>query len=179
MTRPSRSLHLRAVGAVLAAALVLAACASGDDPTQDAAPAGPPVPDRTYETFDGDQTSLPAFAGEPLVVNFWASWCPPCIAEMPEFEQVHLARQDEVRFIGLNTQDNREQAERLREDTGVTYDLGLDPDGALFADFEVIGMPSTYFVDAQGAIVHRHAGILSEQQLHDLIDEHLVDGQVG
>ncbi len=154
-------------------ALGLAACGSGED--GGGAEAGPPVTDRSFETFDGEQTSLRAFEGEPLVVNFWASWCPPCIAEMPEFEQVHLDRRDEVRFIGLNTQDNLAQAEALVEQTGVTYDLGLDPDGELFSDFEVISMPSTYFVNAAGAVVHRHAGILTEQQLQDLIDEHLVD----
>ncbi len=158
-------------------ALVLAACApqdaggasAGADPD-----AGPPVTDRSFETFDGRQTTLHEFEGQPVVVNFWASWCPPCIAEMPEFEQVHLARQDDVRFIGLNTQDDHARAEALVEQTGVTYDLALDPDGELFRDFEVIAMPSTYFVNAAGAVVHRHAGILSEDQLQDLIDEHLV-----
>jgi cytochrome c biogenesis protein CcmG, thiol:disulfide interchange protein DsbE len=172
----------------LTAVLVLAACTAGDEAAGvDAgaddggvasessadADAGPAVSDRPFETFEGGSTSLPAFAGEPLVVNFWASWCPPCIAEMPEFERVHVDRRDEVRFVGLNTQDNLTQAEALVEQTGVTYDLGLDPEGALFNDFEVIAMPSTYFVNAAGAVVHRHAGILSEQQLQDLIDEHL------
>ena len=161
-----------AVGAVTA--LVLAACtsASGSDSGETAA--GPPVPDRVFETFEGGELSLSELSGEPLVVNFWASWCPPCVAEMPDFERVHLDRADEVRFVGLNTQDTREQAESLATQTGVTYLLGLDPDGALSRDFEVISMPSTYFVDADGAIVHRHAGLLTEQQLRDLIDEHLV-----
>ncbi len=156
-------------------ALVLAACSGGADEQESAPAAGPPVPDGTFETFDGEQLSLVELSGEPLVVNFWASWCPPCIAEMPDFERVHADRGDEVRFVGLNTQDSREQAEALIAQTGVTYLLGLDPEGALFADFQVISMPSTYFVDADGAIVHRHAGLLTEQQLRDLIDEHLVD----
>jgi cytochrome c biogenesis protein CcmG, thiol:disulfide interchange protein DsbE len=158
----------------LTAVLLLAACTAESDTSSADAAAGPPVTDRSFETFDGTSTSLPAFAGEPLVVNFWASWCPPCIAEMPEFERVHVDRRDEVRFIGINTQDDLEQATALAERTGVSYDLGLDPDGALFNDFEVIAMPSTYFVNAAGAVVHRHAGILSEQQLQDLIDEHLI-----
>jgi cytochrome c biogenesis protein CcmG, thiol:disulfide interchange protein DsbE len=168
--------HRAFASAGVALALVLAACTSAADDTAAgaAADAGPPVSDRTFETFDGQTTSLREFEGEPLVVNFWASWCPPCIAEMPEFEQVHLARGDEVRFLGLNTQDSLEQAELLAERTGVSYDLGLDPDGALFNDFAVIAMPSTYFVDAAGAVVARHAGILTAQQLEDLIDEHLV-----
>ena len=155
-------------------ALVLVACAGGSGSDREETAAGPPVPDRVFETFDGGQLSLAELSGEPLVVNFWASWCPPCVAEMPDFERVHLDRAEEVRFVGLNTQDRREQAEALAVQTGVSYELGFDPDGALARDFEVISMPSTYFVDADGAIVHRHAGLLTEQQLRDLIDEHLV-----
>jgi cytochrome c biogenesis protein CcmG, thiol:disulfide interchange protein DsbE len=135
--------------------------------------AGPPVPDREYETFDGQTTSLPELGDEPMVVNFWASWCPPCVAEMPDLERVHQDVGHEVRFVGLNTQDSVDRAEELVEQTGVTYDLGSDPDGELFRDFEVVAMPSTYFVDEAGAIVHRHAGLLTEQQLRDLVTEHL------
>lgn len=158
----------------LIAALLLTACSGGAGSEAAAPAAGPSVPDRTFETFSGDEVSLAEFVDAPLVVNFWASWCPPCVAEMPDFERVHIDRGDEVRFIGVNTQDSLEQAEALAAQTGVTYDLGLDPDGALFSDFEVIAMPSTFFVDADGAIVHRHAGLLTEQQLRDLIDDHLV-----
>lgn len=156
-------------------AVLLTACGAAATPQDDAA-AGPPVPDRSFETFDGQQLSLDELAGTPLVVNFWASWCPPCVAEMPDLERVHLDVADEVRFVGLNTQDSRQQAETLVARTGVTYDLGLDPDGTLFSDFEVVAMPTTFFVDAAGAIVHRHAGLLTEQQLRDLIAEHLAVG---
>lgn len=159
--------RVRYVALVSAIVLLAAACGGGDDEL-----AGPPVPDRSFETFEGSTTSLADF-DEPLVVNFWASWCPPCVAEMPDLERVHQAVRDEVRFIGVNTQDSRQDADRLVEQTGVTYDLGFDPDGELFRDFEVVAMPSTFFVDADGAVVHRHAGLLTEQRLTELIDEHL------
>lgn len=158
--RPTR-LTLLAVLSLLAAA-----CAGGGA-------AGPQVPDLSYETFDGGRASLADLAGEPAVVNFWASWCPPCVAEMPDFERVHLDVADEVRFVGINTQDRLPEAQRLVEETGVTYDLGLDPDGELFREFGVVSMPSTFFVTAEGTIAHRHAGLLTEAQLRELIDEHL------
>ena len=153
--------------ALLALLAVLAAACSGGSAE------GPSVPDLAYETFDGDQASLTDLAGEPAVVNFWASWCPPCVAEMPDFERVHLDVRDEVRFVGINTQDGLPEAQRLVEETGVTYDLGLDPDGELFREFGVVSMPSTFFVTAEGTIAHRHAGLLTEAQLRELIDEHL------
>lgn len=167
--------HSRIIGLALLLTLVAGCTQDGDAAGDGRGSAdGPLVTDRTYETFEGAQVSLRQFAGEPLVVNFWASWCPPCVAEMPEFERVHIARRDQVRLIGLNTQDAVEQARALVGRTGVTYDLGLDPDGGMFRDFAVIAMPSTFFVDAAGVVVHRHAGILSEAQLDALIVEHLV-----
>lgn len=164
----SRGRRTRAVLAVLT--LLLAAC-GGDGTAGEAA--GPTAPQLEFETFDGEVTSLAAYEGEPVVVNFWASWCGPCVAEMPEFETVHQDLQGEVRFLGLNTQDDRASADQLVERTGVTYDLALDPDGELFRAFEVFAMPSTYFVNERGEIAHQHSGIATEDQLRELIDEHL------
>jgi cytochrome c biogenesis protein CcmG, thiol:disulfide interchange protein DsbE len=159
----------RVVAALIALAWLVVACGSETAPV-----AGPAVPDRAYELLGGGQGSLADHVGEPMVVNFFASWCPPCVAEMPDLERVHLAVQDEVRFVGLNTQDSPTAATELVELTGVSYDIGLDPDGELFREFEVIAMPSTFFIDADGAIVHRHAGLLTEAQLRELVDQHLV-----
>jgi cytochrome c biogenesis protein CcmG, thiol:disulfide interchange protein DsbE len=149
--------------------LVVVACSSAEP----AAPGGPAVPERGFVTFEGERTSLPELTGTPIVVNFWASWCGPCVAEMPDFERVHRDLDGRVRFLGLNTQDDRAAADALVERTGVTYDLALDPDGDLFRDFEVFAMPSTFFVDAEGHVVHRHSGLATERQLRDLIDQHL------
>jgi DsbE subfamily thiol:disulfide oxidoreductase len=157
---------------LLATALLLQACTTVAGAGGDAAD-GPRVPDRTMTTLDGEELSLAALAGEPLVVNLWASWCPPCVAEMPDLERVHLDLADQVRFVGINTQDDRAQAEALAARTGVTYELTLDPDGAVFRDLEAVSMPTTFLVDADGVIVHRHAGLLTEQQLRELLDEHL------
>ena len=165
---PTRGRRRRLAVVTVVLALVAAACTADGGDT-----AGPPVPDQTFETFDGEVTSLPELEGEPMVVNFWASWCAPCIAEMPDFERVHQDAGEAVRFVGLNTQDSLPQAEALVEETGVTYDLGLDPEGELFRAFEVSSMPSTFFVDEQGGIVHRQAGLITEEQLRELIGEHL------
>lgn len=161
----------RPTGSMLLVCLVLVACSGGGDGDETAS--GPAAPDRAFETFDGVQSSLEDYEGEPVVVNFWASWCAPCVAEMPDFERVHQDLRGDVRFLGLNTQDEREAADQLVEQTGVTYDLALDTDGALARDFELFSMPSTYFIDEAGTIAHRHSGLATEQQLRDLIDEHL------
>jgi cytochrome c biogenesis protein CcmG, thiol:disulfide interchange protein DsbE len=165
-TRRSRApgpVHLGAWLLVVATAI---ACTAGDDPR---------VPDVTVEHFDGSSVSLADHAGEPLVINFFASWCGPCVAEMPDLEAVHRERAGAIRMIGVNTQDAPADARALVDETGVTYDLVWDPDGELFREFGVVGMPSTFLVDRDGRIVYRHAGILTAATLGALIDEHLGD----
>ena len=134
----------------------------------------PPVIDTTFEHFDGSVVSLADWQGTPVVVNFWASWCPPCVAEMrAAFEPVHQELGDEVAFVGLNLEDDPERAAEIVDRTGVTYDLGRDPAGELFTGFGGFGMPTTIFLDETGQIVDSHTGALSRSQLEDLIARHL------
>ena len=174
----------RRVALAVISALTLAACggsapgadSSGDgvveQATSPSAP-GPAVPSDSMEAFTGGSVSLTDYAGTPMVVNFWASWCPPCIAEMPDLEAVHQMADGQVDFVGINTQDTPDRAAELAEQTAVTYDLVRDPDGGLFQAFGVFGMPSTFYVDADGLIVGRHTGLLTQQALIDDIREHL------
>lgn len=131
------------------------------------------VPLVEVEDFDGEPVTMADYRGTPLLVNFWASWCPPCVAEMPDLEAVHQASEGEVAFVGVNTQDTREQASALVEETGVTYDLVRDPDGELFRAFGVFGMPTTFYVDASGDVVHQHTGLLTREDLVADLEEHL------
>ncbi len=128
------------------------------------------VMDTTFEHFDGRIVRLSDWAGTPMVVNFWASWCPPCVAEMSAaFEPVHQQLGDQVAFVGLNLQDDPDDAFGIVRQTGVTYDLGRDPVGELFRDFGGIGMPTTVFVDESGIVIDTHTGALSQAQLEQLI----------
>ena len=181
----------RSRGLVVAVAtvMVLAACGqattSGSDdvapdvaagdatPVPSAAEPGPGVPDIPVTDFDGGTVVLTDYAGTPLVVNFWASWCPPCIAEMPDLEAVSDLAEGQVTFVGVNTQDTPERADDLVVETGVTYDLVADPEGALARAFGVIGMPSTFYVGADGTIVDRHTGLLTRDALVADLAEHL------
>jgi thiol-disulfide isomerase/thioredoxin len=188
--------RVRAIGLGAVLAIVLAACGAAVDDGQPAADpgadaeapdtgvddaeaedapeaGGEPAPDVEFEDFDGATRTLADFRGQPLVLNFWASWCPPCIAEMPYIESVHQDLADRVGFLGMNTQDAMGPALDLVEQTGVTYELGLDPQGDIFRAFSVFTMPMTFFINAEGEIVGRHGGILTEQQLRDEIESTL------
>ncbi len=169
--------HLVAFG--LAFTLVLAACAGIASEAETAAPeptvetdAGAPAPETEFVYFDGTQGSLNDYAGTPLVVNFWASWCPSCVAEMASaFRPVQERLQGEVAFLGMNLQDERAAALRMVDETGVLFDLAEDPQGDLYVELGGIGMPYTVFIDENGTIVDEHNGPLDDAQLADKIAE--------
>ena len=152
----------------------------GDDPTfgdVDSAPATSAQASSdtggialTY--FDGSGGSFDDFQGKPLVLNFWASWCPACIAEMPDFEEVHARLGGSVQFLGVNlSETNLDAAERLVAETGVTYPLALDPDGLLYAQFDGIAMPTSVFIDENGNIVDTHSGVIFADDLEAKLRE--------
>lgn len=130
---------------------------------------GQPVPDIEMTDFDGEKFSLKEYRGKPLVLNFWASWCPNCAAEMPDFERVNAAAEGDVEFLGVNQSDSRSSAEDLAHATNVTYRLSEDPTGEVFRAFGGTGMPTTVFIDADGDVADIVVGQLSREQLEDYI----------
>lgn len=135
---------------------------------------GRAAPTSPYETFDGTEASVADYAGTPMVVNFFASWCVPCVREMPDFEAVHQDLGDQVAFVGINMQDSVTKGQELVEDTGVTYDIGRDPDGSLLASFGGVAMPTTVLVDADGTIVRVLSGGTTAEELRAAVDEDLL-----
>jgi thiol-disulfide isomerase/thioredoxin len=163
-----------------ALALMLLAGACGGGSSESAAGEGDvdPVLNTEFVLFDsGQPATLADYGGTPLVVNLWASWCPNCISEMPDFEEVHQNLGDEVMFIGINVEDDRAKAEELREATGVTYLLGTDDEGRLAERLGAFSLPATVFITASGQLADIWIGQLDVDKLTAQIDEHLlVDG---
>lgn len=155
---------------VVAAITLFAVTGSGQDELD-----GPPAPEVALESLDGGTVRLADFEGQPLVVNFWASWCVPCLAELPGFERVHQQRKGEVAFLGVNLADDPGAAEAVREQTGITYPVARDPDGTAFEAFQAFGMPTTVFISPEGAIVELYTGELSAEALAERIDDYFSD----
>ena len=170
----------------VAALSLLAACSSGPKldakltdpgPTQEGGiPTGGPssgqhLPTTTYDRLDTGRATFSQFAGKPLVVNVWASWCAPCVQEMPAFERVHQDVKGAVTFIGIDSSDNRDDAKALAAKTGVTYDLLYDPTGSFVAATGAVSLPSTFFVDANGKVVAAKTGALDEAGLRSRLQE--------
>jgi len=109
--------------------------------------------------------SIVEFRGTPLVVNFFAAWCAPCRREMPAFQSVYEDVDDQVEFVGIDNRDIRSDALALVRETGVSYRLAFDPDGDAARTFAVLAMPTTVFVSADGEMLERVYGEMSEEQL--------------
>lgn len=141
-----------------------------------AAPQDYGLSDIAYSYFSASSASdtpgsLADFAGRPLVVNFWASWCPPCVREMPEIETVYQSLQSQIAFLGINVTDEREDALELMEQTGASYLQATDPDGVIQLRLGAVIMPTTLFVSSEGEVLDRWQGILDESSLRDKIAE--------
>ena len=128
-----------------------------------------------YSTFGGEAISLAEFSGTPTVVNFWASWCPSCVAEMSAaFKPVIDRLGDQVTFVGMNTSDERPRALAILEETGVEWINIDDRLGMAYIDLGGFGaMPMTVFISAGGEIIDTHHGPLNEALLSDRIETHL------
>ncbi len=175
---------LRRFGLPIALALVAAACGGGGDATgvdadrpsggesEGVAEGGGDLPSSRFELADGTTaTFADLLDGRPLVVNFFASWCAPCRAEMPDFAAVHSDVGDRVDFVGLALQDTPDASAELVELTGVDYPWGLDPNAELFIAFGGFAMPTTVYVSADGEVVGQDNGAIDAGALRNRLDD--------
>lgn len=166
--RSRRLLAFAAVGIAVVAGILWTTRDQGSAPAD-------PAPDVTLEYFDGSSQQLSELRGKPVVLNFWASWCPPCISEMPVFGDVHRRFADDVEFVGVNMQEvDVDAAMALADQTNVDYPLAHDRDGAIYGQFGGIAMPTTIFISADGSVERVHAGTILERDLVGVIEDELL-----
>ncbi len=144
-------------------------CIAGYLALRPAARAEPP--DFRLPLLGGGTLSSDDLRGSPVVLNFFASWCGPCIREMPALQAMAERYKGKVHFIGATFNDRREAAKDVLEQTGVAYPAAFDPTMSDLAyDYGVRVMPTTFFIDADGNLVERKDGEISEVQLPAVIE---------
>lgn len=122
----------------------------------------------------GPDVDVAGLVGTPYVVNFWASTCEPCIEEVPYLQALADEAGDRVQVLGVNYLDFEDRALLAAPDFGLRFPTLFDPDGLLGEAFEVPGLPITYFVDVDGAIVGSHVGAFdSVVELRDAVTAEL------
>jgi len=131
---------------------------------------GHPAPDFALQSLDGQTLHLSDLHGQAVVLNFWASWCPPCRAEMPELEQAYQDNQSGgLVVLGVNQGEQQPVAADFVQQFGLTFPVVLDQDLLASRTYKVNSLPTTFFIDRNGIIRERVTGQMNTA----LLDEKL------
>jgi peroxiredoxin len=119
------------------------------------------APEFELETISGEEINLSELQGQPVIINFWASWCPPCRAEMPAFQAAWQEYEDDhLVIIAINAthQDSRADVEEFIKINQLTFPILLDSNGAVSATYQIHSLPTTYFINREGIITNKLIG---------------------
>lgn len=142
---------------------------------------GEPAPDFTVYDGEGNAVKLSDFAGTPVVINFWATWCSPCKAELPAFEAAFQQYGEQVHFMMVNMTDGaRDTVDGVKDFvSGGEYSFPLYLDTELDAAYAygVYSIPMTVFINANGSLYKSHSSMISEEKLNNYIDALIENNQ--
>lgn len=147
--------------------------AAAGGPLEPAPVAGHPAPDFELQTPAGETIRLSDHFGRPIIVNFWATWCGPCRAEFPEFQQAAVDNADTLLIIGVNSTsvDQAEAVPAFLDEFGITFPVLLDKSGEVVDAYHVLGLPTTVFIDSSGKINEVFTGPLNKAYIESKIEE--------
>ncbi len=171
-----RTSHFVVVAILPIVILTTAGCLGGNrnitDSAETAQPrggdarAGKAAPDFTLKTVDGQTLRLSDLRGKAVVINFWATWCPPCRQEMPDIEKAYQKYKERgVVFLGIDMKEDRATVQDYVQKNGYHWTFLLDPEGQAAGAYLVSAIPSTFFVDADGVIRDVQLGAMSADLL--------------
>jgi len=167
-----------------AAATPTSAAGYGDAPA--ASTINLETPDLTISAYQradvlgGEEVLLSELVGhgKPVVLNFWAALCPPCRVEMPDIQAVFEQRSEDVMIVGVDIGPqqflgSREDGKELLAELAISYPVGTTFDDNVVREFRVVGMPTTFFINADGSLLRAWSGFLDEAKFHEFIDDML------
>ena len=168
----------RLLATALVTVVLLAACAPPENPGPGGAGAAPaataapeigkPAPNFVLTATDGQPVELARLRGRPVIVNFWATWCAPCRAEMPELQDFYDDQHPKgLEIIAVDIQESAEQVIAYRQMLGINFPTVLDNDGTVTRQYLVRGVPTTFLIDAQGTIRDINIGPVNRKLLNE------------
>jgi peroxiredoxin len=163
----------------LALVLLLHTIGAGSEPTAPSAPSAPATPEKSLVVgheatafvapdLHGTPVALQAYRGQPVILNFWATWCAPCRREMPALQSVYEAQRPAglvILALSQDVQDNMEMVRTYVANAGLTFPTLLDPAGQVAGLFHVFLLPSTVFINRAGVVTAMHLGPITPEQL--------------
>lgn len=137
--------------------------------------AGRPAPDFTLATLDGGQVTLSDLRGRTVLINFWASWCPPCRLEMPDLVRAYEEHKDEgfiILGVDLTFQDALPDVRAFVEEFKMSFPVLLDETGEVTTQkYRLLGLPMSVFIDREGTIRRTHIGAMTSEQIDEFVGE--------
>lgn len=160
---------------LLCAALPLNSCKKGEmKPVPAAKPSAAPA--FTLANLAGKQVSLADYKGRPVLINVWATWCHPCLDELPELQNLQNARKEAgLAVLEINYKEPREPVAAFIKKNNYTLEVLLDEEGNISRDYQMFGLPTSYFVDRAGMIQYTYMGDMTREIINDGLKKIAVD----
>jgi cytochrome c biogenesis protein CcmG/thiol:disulfide interchange protein DsbE len=128
---------------------------------------GDPAPNFTATTLDGRTVSLSDYAGKPVVLNFWASWCNPCREEFPVFRTALKRHGDQYVMLGVDNRDIESDAKSFARKQGADWPIAFDASNAIYKAYGTAGLPQTLFIKPDGTVAARYYAAIPNQKTFD------------
>ncbi len=127
---------------------------------------GQRAPNATLVDLQGSQLKISDFRGRPLIINFWATWCPPCRAEIPELDAVYREHRDKgLEVLGIDYGEDSQTVQGFLKGMEVSYRIVLDPYDEAADGYRIAALPTSFFVDSEGIIRAVHLGGMDRQAI--------------
>lgn len=126
--------------------------------------------DFEFELLSGEKTKLSDYSGKPVFLNFWATWCGPCVREMPDIEKVKTEYGDELVVIAINGGELKEDVEAFISKKGFTFYIGVNERGDILEKYDSMYIPLSVFIDKDGIIRERKVGALSYEDMKNIVE---------
>jgi len=130
---------------------------------------GQKAPNIKATTLNGNRIDLSAYRGKKVILNFWAAWCPPCKAEIPDLVKFYKEHQSEVVVIGINIESTKTQVRGFMKQYDMSYPIIMDKKETISDRYEIQPIPTTYFINEDGIIYHKQIGAVTYKSLTSML----------
>lgn len=127
---------------------------------------GEKAPDFELETLQGDKVKLSELQGKKVMLNFWATWCPPCKAEMPDMQKFYVEAGNDIQILAVNIDPEYDVAGFAKE-MGIDFPILLDKEDKVMNSYRILTIPTTFFIDEKGIIQNKFMGAMSFEKMKE------------